>query len=70
MKSEENFTGTKHLNVEYLTVEEAATLLGLKTSRIRSLVFTKEIPYLKIGASVRFNKRSLIEWYESKAQGV
>lgn len=55
--------------VEYLTPEMAADLLGLKLSRIRNLVFKKEIPYLKIGASIRFNKKVLIEWYESKAKG-
>lgn len=55
--------------VVYLTPEKAAELLGLKLSRIRSLVFKKKIPYLKIGASIRFNKNALLAWYESKAQG-
>lgn len=54
---------------EYLTVEQAADLLSLKISRVRNMVFKSQVPYLKIGASIRFNKAQLVSWYESKTRG-
>ncbi len=50
--------------MELLTVQEAATLLNLKEGRVRTAVFRKEIPYIKIGALVRFSRPDLIKWLE------
>lgn len=45
----------------YLTVEEAANLLNIKVSRIRTAIFRKEIPYMKIGSLVRIPRHTLFE---------
>lgn len=45
----------------YLTVEEAAILLNIKVSRLRTAIFRKEIPYLKIDSLVRIPRRALLE---------
>jgi excisionase family DNA binding protein len=37
-----------------LAHEEAAKMLQIKVSKLRSMVFRKEIPYVKIGRLVRF----------------
>ena len=47
-----------------LTVKEAAELLGLKESRVRTAIFRREIPYIKIGALIRLSKNDLIQWLE------
>lgn len=59
-------TTTKQIT-DYLTVEQAAYLLGLKLSRIRHMIFRKQIPYIKIGASIRFDKTELKNWINTKA---
>lgn len=55
-----------HCQIKYLTVEGAANLLGLKLSRVRNMVFKKQIPYLKVGASIRFDKEQLQNWIKTK----
>lgn len=55
---------------DLLTVTEAATLLNLKISRIRNLVFLKRIPFIKIGASVRFSKAALLDWIKCNSYNV
>lgn len=47
-----------------LSIQEASTYLNLKISKIRSMVFKKEIPNHKIGRLVRFNKCELDSWLE------
>lgn len=70
MKADNNTR--EHLQKEnmgdYLTIEQTAAFLGLRVSRLRNMVFKKQIPYLKVGASVRFNKVQLVEWINSKLQ--
>lgn len=45
-----------------MTISEAAVFLNLKISMLRSLVFRKEIPFLKFGRLVRFRAQDLEEW--------
>lgn len=52
---------------DYLTVGQVAALLNLKISRLRYMVFTKQIPFIKIGASVRFSKAQITDWINSKS---
>ncbi|MGR3220851.1 MAG: helix-turn-helix domain-containing protein [Candidatus Anammoxibacter sp.] len=52
----------KNENNGLLNVAEAAELLGVKESSIRQLVFKRRIPFVKIGARVRF-KRNRLESY-------
>lgn len=51
---------------EILTIQEAAEYLAIKPSRMRSAVFKKELPFLKIGKLLRFRKCDLNCWLESK----
>ena len=50
--------------VELLTIEEAASLLKLKVSRLRKAVFKREVKYVKLGALVRFKREHIKEWVE------
>ena len=51
---------------ELLTIEEAASLLKLKISRLRKAVFRREIKYVKLGKLVRFRPAHLSEWIERR----
>ena len=53
-----------------INIAEAAEFLKMKISRLRNMVFRKELPFFKIGASVRFNKADLLDWLRSKKQEV
>lgn len=53
-----------------LTITEASELLTVKVSRLRTAVFRKEIPFIKIGRLVRFRENDLMEWVDSKTQKV
>lgn len=53
-------------NTKYLTVGQVSGLFNIKESRVRSMIFYKQIPHLKIGASIRFNLNELNEWIKSK----
>jgi excisionase family DNA binding protein len=54
---------------QYLKLEEVSSLLNMKVSRIRNMIFKDQIPHIKVGASIRFNKADVLAWYESKARG-
>lgn len=41
---------------------EACDFLKIKKSRLRTAVFRKEIPYLKIGRLIRFDLDDLKKW--------
>ena len=47
-----------------LSIKEASAYLNLKISKLRSMVFKKEIPNHKIGRLIRFNKCELDSWLE------
>lgn len=47
---------------ELLDLKKAAEFLGVKMSWIRSRVFKKEIPYIKICRLIRFRKEDLEEY--------
>jgi excisionase family DNA binding protein len=49
-----------------LSIEEASHFLSIKVSRLRTAVFRKEIPFVKIGRLVRFKESALLEWIEEK----
>ena len=48
-----------------LTIQEAAGLLNVKPSKVRSMIFRKEIPFLKLGRLVRIRRQDLEKWLES-----
>jgi|GEM_PF-3309431 len=45
-----------------MTISEAAVFLNIKVSKLRSMVFRKEIPFLKFGRLVRFRAQDLETW--------
>ena len=53
-----------------LTINEAANFLSVKVSRLRTAVFRKEIPFIKIGRLVRFKEDDLLKWIEQNTQKV
>jgi excisionase family DNA binding protein len=50
-------------------MDEAASLLKLKKSRLRQAVFRKEVKYVKLGALIRFKRDHLVEWIEQQTMG-
>lgn len=53
---------------DLMTVKETQNYLNLKESKLRSMIFKDEIPYLKIGRLIRFRKEKLDEWLTSLDQ--
>ena len=53
-----------------LTITEASELLSIKVSRLRTAVFRKEIPFIKIGRLVRFKEDDLMNWVSENTQKV
>jgi excisionase family DNA binding protein len=51
---------------QLLTIKEACELMAMTKSRLYYMIFHKTIPYLKIGASVRFDPVDLEKWIESQ----
>ena len=49
-----------------LTVREVAEILSLSEREIYKLAASNRIPHFRIGASVRFDSESLVEWLESR----
>ena len=43
-------------------IEEAAKMLNLKISRIRTAIFKKEISHVKLGALIRFRSEDLTKF--------
>jgi excisionase family DNA binding protein len=55
------------LNTSYqklLNINEASSYLNLKVSKLRMMIFKREIPMVKIGRLVRFNRLELDQWIE------
>lgn len=52
-----------------LDTQEAATFLNLPVTKIRSLVRLHQIPNLKIGRYVRYDKQKLEEWLTTLERG-
>lgn len=46
----------------FLTINEASIYLNLKVSNLRSLVLKKQIPIIKIGRLIRFEKSQIDSW--------
>lgn len=47
-----------------LDIIQASETLNIKVSRLRSAVFNREIPFIKIGRLVRFDINDLHKWIE------
>jgi excisionase family DNA binding protein len=51
-----------------ITIAEAAQLLGLSESTVYRLARENKIPVVRIGASVRVNRRQLEQWIDSHTE--
>lgn len=51
-----------------LTIQETCEFLQIKASRLRTVIFRKEIPFIKIGRLLRFDPKDLREWIEHLKQ--
>lgn len=52
--------------MKYLSVKELAEKLAVKESWLRSQVFKRNIPFIKIGALIRFDPEEVSQWINSK----
>ncbi len=44
------------------TIQEAATLLNIKVSRLRTAIFRREIGHVKFSGLIRFTRADLEAW--------
>lgn len=51
---------------QYLDIKQASEYLNLRISRLRYAVFRRQIPFLKIGGLVRFERAALDLWMKTK----
>ncbi len=51
-------------NQTLLTTQETAKLLNVKMSWLRSAIFRRAIPYVKVGHLVRFREKDLRAWLQ------
>jgi excisionase family DNA binding protein len=58
----DNSLSGSSLLVELLTVAEAAAFLTISKSGIRRLQQARQLPFIKVGGSVRFAKRDLLTY--------
>jgi excisionase family DNA binding protein len=58
----------KEKSLELLTIPETSSYLNLTESMLRSLVFKRQIPVLRIGKCLRFSKDDLNKWVNSKKE--
>lgn len=56
---------SENQDVGLLTVKDVAEMLRMTVRGIRGLVFSKRIPFLKIGRLVRFSRRDIEKWIEN-----
>jgi len=53
---------------QLMTFKEAKDFLNSTESWLRDKILKKQIPYIKLGRLIRFNKEALEKWLESKSQ--
>jgi len=56
----------KSQNNEFLTVAEIASLLRKKDRTIREWCYSRIIPHYKIGGSLLFRLKEVMDWIEEK----
>lgn len=49
-----------------MNIAEAAVYLGIKISRLYTATRRKELPFMKVGRLVRFEKHHLDQWIKDK----
>jgi excisionase family DNA binding protein len=51
-----------------MDVNEAAALLGVKPGTLYSWASRRNVPFRKVGASLRFHRGELLEWTKGQVQ--
>jgi excisionase family DNA binding protein len=54
------------VETQFFNVKQVSEYLNIKVDFTRSLVFKRQIPVIRIGKSLRFNKNDIDHWLESK----
>lgn len=52
---------------ELLTAKETAAFLGLNEITIYRMTYKKQIPYVKLGRTKRFEKNKILEWIDKNS---
>ena len=55
--------------LELLDAKEAAKLLKISVSSLRRLYYHNQIPHVKIGGVLRFEKKLIADWILSQTRG-
>lgn len=50
------------LAAELMNIEQCSVYLGFSIQRLRKMCHKKEIPYLKLGRTVRFYRPDITKW--------
>lgn len=58
----------KQNEAKLMNIEEAASYLGIRLSRLYTATRRKELPFMKVGRLVRFEKNQLDQWIEKQHQ--
>ena len=48
-----------------ITINEAAEILNVKVSRLRTAIFKREIGFIKLSGLLRFTEKHLMDWINS-----
>ena len=56
-------------SLELLTISEVAKLLRISASGARRLQQARQLPFIKVGGSVRFSKRDIASYLEARRVG-
>jgi excisionase family DNA binding protein len=54
-------------NQQLLTAKDVADFLQCSLQHVYNLVWREEIPYVKVGGLLRFQKERLIEWLHERS---
>jgi excisionase family DNA binding protein len=55
--------------IELLTITEVAEVLKISATGVRRLQQARQLPFIKVGGSVRFFKRDIIVYLEKQRVG-
>jgi excisionase family DNA binding protein len=53
---------------KYLTIEELCNILQVKRHYVYALTSRRQIPFLKLGRFLRFERDKIEQWLKDKAQ--
>lgn len=52
--------------IKLMNIKEAAEYLGIKESRLRTATRLRQLPFMKVGRLIRFEKGHLDKWITEK----